>query len=195
MSNFNDDIENDSFDEILANIPEPTASVPSQPKKPKLSADSKNDESFEDNILANLTIPTATPSTSTASSSLPSSTTNAALPSVNVANTNKILVHPKQRGNPILKSIQSVPWEFDDTIVPDYVVGSTACILFLSLRYHQLNPDYIHNRLKLLGKKFELRILLVQVDTKVMKTHNSLILLGHLTIFIENSLRRIHITR
>lgn len=70
-------------------------------------------------------------------------------------------------GNPILKSITNVPWEFDDSIIPDYVVGTTAGILFLSLRYHTLNPDYIHNRLKELGKRFELRVLLVQVDTKV----------------------------
>lgn len=61
----------------------------------------------------------------------------------------------------------NVPWQFDDSIIPDYVVGKTAGILFLSLRYHSLNPDYIHNRLKELGKRFELRVLLVQVDTKV----------------------------
>ena len=80
---------------------------------------------------------------------------------------NSIAVHPKQRGNPLLKSITNVPWEFDDEIVPDYVVGKTACVLFLSLKYHNLNPDYIHNRLKQLGKRFELRVLLVQIDNKV----------------------------
>ncbi|KAF5276122.1 hypothetical protein FQA39_LY18608 [Lamprigera yunnana] len=44
-----------------------------------------------------------------------------------------ILVNPKQRGNPILKSIRNVPWEFDE-IVPDYQMGRTTCALFLSLR-------------------------------------------------------------
>lgn len=85
-------------------------------------------------------------------------------PSVNKSNC--ILVSTKQRGNPLLKSIINVPWEYDD-IVPDYIVGSKACILYLSLRYHNLNPDYIHQRLKLLGKMFELRILLIQIDIKV----------------------------
>ena len=33
-----------------------------------------------------------------------------------------------------------------------------------SLRYHQLHPEYIHQRLKQLGRSFELRVLLVQVD-------------------------------
>ncbi|KAG2456699.1 ERCC1 protein, partial [Polypterus senegalus] len=35
---------------------------------------------------------------------------------------------------------------------------------FNSLRYHNLNPNYIHDRLKQLGKAFTLRVLLVQVD-------------------------------
>lgn len=67
-----------------------------------------------------------------------------------------------QRGNPLLKFITSVVWEYDD-IIPDYEIGKTICILFLSVRYHNLNPDYINNRLKELGKKYELRVLLVQV--------------------------------
>lgn len=33
-----------------------------------------------------------------------------------------------------------------------------------SLRYHNLHPDYIHERLQSLGKNFALRVLLVQVD-------------------------------
>lgn len=35
-----------------------------------------------------------------------------------------------QRGNPILKFVRSVPWEFGD-VVPDYVLGQTTCALFL----------------------------------------------------------------
>jgi DNA excision repair protein ERCC-1 len=72
-------------------------------------------------------------------------------------------VSSRQRGNPILKSVTSVPWEFNDQIVPDYVIGPRACVMFLSVRYHMLNPDYIHERLKDLGKAYELRVLLVQV--------------------------------
>lgn len=73
-----------------------------------------------------------------------------------------LLVSPKQKGNPLLKAISNVPWEYED-MVPDYQMGKTTCALFLSLRYHNLNPDYIHERLKLLGKMYELRILLVLV--------------------------------
>lgn len=67
-----------------------------------------------------------------------------------------------QKGNPLLKFITNVSWEYSD-IVPDYVMGKTTCALFLSIRYHQLNPDYIHERLKLLGNAYNLRVLLVQV--------------------------------
>ncbi|XP_014277747.1 DNA excision repair protein ERCC-1 isoform X2 [Halyomorpha halys] len=89
---------------------------------------------------------------------------------------NSILVSPRQRGNPLLKSITSVPWEYEEDIIPDYVMGRTTCALFLSLKYHSLKPDYINDRLKLLGKLYDLRVLLVHVDMK--DPHHSL---RHLT--------------
>uniref|UniRef100_G1PKB3 DNA excision repair protein ERCC-1 n=1 Tax=Myotis lucifugus TaxID=59463 RepID=G1PKB3_MYOLU len=81
------------------------------------------------------------------------------------AKSNSIIVSPRQRGNPVLKFVRNVPWEFGD-VVPDYVLGQSTCALFLSLRYHNLHPDYIHERLQSLGKSFALRVLLVQVDVK-----------------------------
>lgn len=35
-----------------------------------------------------------------------------------------------QRGNPVLKAIQGVGWEYGD-IVPDYQVGANTCVLYL----------------------------------------------------------------
>ncbi|XP_037372684.1 DNA excision repair protein ERCC-1 isoform X2 [Talpa occidentalis] len=81
------------------------------------------------------------------------------------AKSTSIIVSPRQRGNPVLKFVRSVPWEFGD-VLPDYVLGQSTCALFLSLRYHHLHPDYIHERLQSLGKNFSLRVLLVQVDVK-----------------------------
>ena len=87
-----------------------------------------------------------------------------------------IQVNPCQRGNPILKEIRNVPWEFVEGIAPDYILGREEryiykllkkllnfqfnlsllvrhfsigphCIaLFLSLRYFTLQPNYIHDR-------------------------------------------------
>ncbi|KAI9883225.1 MAG: hypothetical protein M1823_005018 [Watsoniomyces obsoletus] len=76
---------------------------------------------------------------------------------------NSILVSPRQKGNPILNHIQSVPWEYSD-IPSDYVLGSTTCALFLSLKYHRLHPEYIYGRIRLLSGKYRLRILLTMVD-------------------------------
>uniref|UniRef100_A0A1B6C8P4 ERCC1-like central domain-containing protein n=1 Tax=Clastoptera arizonana TaxID=38151 RepID=A0A1B6C8P4_9HEMI len=76
---------------------------------------------------------------------------------------NSILVNPKQKGNPLLTYISNVPWEFDDSIIPDYVMGRTTCALFLSLRFHNLKPEYINERLRDLGRLYDLRVLVVQV--------------------------------
>lgn len=101
--------------------------------------------------------------------------------------THCVLVNQKQKGNPLLKFIKSVPWEYDD-INPDYEVGKTICLLFLSLRYHNMNPDYINNRLKELGKKYELRVLLIQVDLKdphaTLKNLTRICLLTDLTLML-----------
>lgn len=142
----------------------------------EMASESEANDSF-DRALASMDMPCdpkpATVLASTSSASTSSSSAVAAAATITkspmkrpATSQHHISVHPKQRGNPLLKSITNVPWEFDE-IVPDYVVGMSSCILFLSLKYHSLNPDYIHNRLKLLGKHFELRVLLVQVDTKV----------------------------
>ncbi|XP_064258271.1 DNA excision repair protein ERCC-1 isoform X1 [Passer domesticus] len=74
-----------------------------------------------------------------------------------------VIVSPRQRGNPVLRFIRSVPWHFGD-VAPDFVLGAGACALFLSLRYHQLHPGYIHERLRALGRGCGLRVLLLQVD-------------------------------
>ncbi|KAJ7770138.1 DNA repair protein rad10 [Mycena maculata] len=76
---------------------------------------------------------------------------------------NNIIVNPLQRGNPVLEAIRNVPKEFGD-IVCDYQVGRTTGVLFLSLKYHRLHPEYIHTRIEKLGHSYSLRILLVMSD-------------------------------
>lgn len=74
-----------------------------------------------------------------------------------------ILVSTRQKGNPILNHIKLLPWEYAD-IPADYVVGTTTCALFLSLKYHRLHPEYIYSRIRLLAGKYNLRIVLIMVD-------------------------------
>ena len=84
-----------------------------------------------------------------------------ALPSRHIASS--ILVSTRQKGNPILTSIRSVPWEYSD-IPADYVLGATTCALFLSLKYHRLHPEYIYTRIRALQGKYNLRVMLTMVD-------------------------------
>ncbi|KAI9722328.1 MAG: hypothetical protein M1812_001800 [Candelaria pacifica] len=74
-----------------------------------------------------------------------------------------ILVSPRQKGNPTLNNIKSLPWEYSD-IPSDYILGATTCALFLSLKYHRLHPEYIYSRIRALGGKYNLRIMLCMVD-------------------------------
>ncbi len=50
-----------------------------------------------------------------------------------------ILVSTRQKGNPILNHVKSLPWEYSD-IPCDYVLGATTCALFLSLRPSSVGP-------------------------------------------------------
>ncbi|KAI5969124.1 RAD10 [Candida margitis] len=86
-----------------------------------------------------------------------------------------ILVHKSQEKNPLLSEsmMKTTPWVFDGSILSDYYISPTFQILFLSLKYHKLRPEYIWTRLKKLNKGSSivenrkdnnLRVLLVVVD-------------------------------
>ncbi|KAI1815914.1 restriction endonuclease type II-like protein [Poronia punctata] len=105
--------------------------------------------------------PPSNPSTSTTSASKIIQPTPQALPQRSAGSS--ILVSPRQKGNPVLASLRSIPWEYSD-IPADYVLGLTTCALFLSLKYHRLHPEYIYTRIRNLQGKYNLRILLTMVD-------------------------------
>ncbi|KAF9529382.1 restriction endonuclease type II-like protein [Crepidotus variabilis] len=92
-----------------------------------------------------------------------STTSSVAPPVVIPASGSNIIVSPLQRGNPVLDCIRNVGKEFGD-IVADYQVGRTTGVLFLSLKYHRLHPEYILTRIEKLGISYNLRILLVLCD-------------------------------
>ena len=93
-----------------------------------------------------------------------------------------IIVSPRQKGNPILNNIKSLPWEYGD-IPADYVLGLTTCALFLSLKYHRLHPEYIYTRIRQLAGKYLLRIVLVMVD---ITNHEESLRELHKTSLINN---------
>lgn len=85
-----------------------------------------------------------------------------------------IQVANSQKGNPLLSSplMKTTPWSYNASILSDYYINPTLQILFLSLKYHKLRPEYIWQRLKKINKGYSmgpqkdraLRILLVVVD-------------------------------
>lgn len=86
-----------------------------------------------------------------------------------------VQVSQSQKGNPLLSNslMKSIPWSYNGSILSDYYVNPTLQILFLSLKYHKLHPEYIWQRLKKLNKGSTivtttndrvLRLLLVVVD-------------------------------
>ncbi|CCE82352.1 Piso0_002075 [Millerozyma farinosa CBS 7064] len=88
-----------------------------------------------------------------------------------------ILVSKTQKGNPLLTNslMKSTSWSYDGSILSDYYINPTLQILFLSLKYHKLHPEYVWQRLKKINKGAAnsssrndraLRLLLVVVDVE-----------------------------
>lgn len=98
-----------------------------------------------------------------------------------------LLVSKKQRGNPILQYVRNVPFAYTD-IVPDYILGSNRCALFLSLKYHNLYPNYIHGRIAELKSDYDLRIILCLIDVddnaSLLLFLNKLCCVNHMTLLL-----------
>ncbi|KAJ2822864.1 ssDNA endonuclease and repair protein rad10 [Coemansia furcata] len=103
-----------------------------------------------------------------------------------------VLVNELQRGNPVLECIRNVRWSYSKDIISDYVVGRTSCVLYLSVKYHRLHPEYISKRIDGLGKSYRLRVLLIHVDTDDCKIPlreiNRIAVVGEMTILLAWSL-------
>lgn len=86
-----------------------------------------------------------------------------------------VQVAQSQKGNPLLESQQMkiTSWAYNNQILLDYYINATLQVLFLSLKYHKLRPEYVWRRIERLngGSSTErlendqaLRVLLVVVD-------------------------------
>ena len=56
-----------------------------------------------------------------------------------------ILVSPRQKGNPVIACLKSLPWEYSD-IPADYGLGLTTCALFLRFVYLECAKKACENR-------------------------------------------------
>lgn len=75
-----------------------------------------------------------------------------------------IMVNGKQKGNPLIGHLRGLKVVYEDSIEADYIIGRGACIIFLSLKYHNLYPNYIYDKFKLVGQGYPLQVLLILVD-------------------------------
>ncbi|KAK4689383.1 DNA excision repair protein ERCC-1, partial [Tremellales sp. Uapishka_1] len=98
-----------------------------------------------------------------------------------------IVYNAVQRGNPVLKAIKNVGTEIGD-IVADYQVGVHNGVLYLSLKYHRLHPEYIHKRIEGIKKSYNLRILLVLCDVtehqQSIRELSKIAIINDLTVFV-----------
>ncbi|CAF3816638.1 unnamed protein product [Rotaria sp. Silwood1] len=138
----------------------------------------------------NISITNETTTSSSSSSNLINET-DSSISSVrpsSSSSSSSLLVHSRQRGNPLLKHIRQVKWEYSDMILggADYSMSRSSCALYLSLRYHQLNPNYIYERLKSNKLPYQLKILLVQCD--INESSQSLKELARLSIIYDLTL-------
>lgn len=96
-------------------------------------------------------------------------------------------VSTKQRGNTVLNYIRNVPFSYS-TMVPDYIFSPNRCALFLSCKYHNLHPKYIHRRISELRTDFDLRVLLCLVDIEdnasTLLALNKLCVINNMTLIL-----------
>lgn len=165
-----------------------TTSIPSNPTLPANTTTLANNSTVQQPIAQPAATRPFNSSASPRTSTTPPSRTSTASPSTIKRSTggNAIFVHPKQHKNPILEHIRNVPWEPSEQIKVDYVVGQTTGVLYLSLRYHRLYPNYIYDRLADTKNLYVTRILLVYVD--VDSYHDALLEINRIAILSDFTL-------
>lgn len=96
------------------------------------------------------------------SSQQPDAVLNKDLP---VCDERTILSNPRQQDNPLIKHLtRAVVVEFTDDIKADFVFGRGQCGIFLSLKYHNLYPTYIYDKMRAIGDGYPLKVLIVLID-------------------------------
>lgn len=88
-----------------------------------------------------------------------------------------LLMNPSQSKNPMLRYIRHVRTEFHSGISVDFVCGPTTGVLYLTLQYHQLHPNYIYSRIRNL-QPYRLKVLLVVANTSDTSATRTLCKLG-----------------
>ena len=103
-------------------------------------------------------------------------------------------VSKSQKGNPVLDLLTSknIPWQYVSStattkILYDYSVrNNKRMILFLSLKYHKLHPEYIFKKMKPLQQQNCILLILVDIEQheQILKDLNRICLYNGFTILM-----------
>lgn len=112
----------------------------------------------------------------------------------------RIFVSPRQKGNKLLEYIKDVRWEYSPDILSDFYVppitsssssssSSTSSstminILYLSLKYHGIHPEYIFNRMKKLGTSPQTNYVVPASGSKYLSSTSGSKNINHLRIIL-----------
>ena len=89
-----------------------------------------------------------------------------------------LTISNRQKQNALIKLLKPIKTEWSDTTTADYSISNKAAVLFLTVTYHRTYPEYIFERIKALKGSFDLRILLLLVNSE-----NPDLVIQKLTIF------------
>lgn len=195
-----EEIDQSSFASILAGVQKMRDAYEPQPsKRPKLplpqtkrEAPQKEPPSVSTNISSNKDNATESAVTNTESpgrgSGSSNHTTGNIQPAISAPKSKRtrfgndvhsyssVQVAQSQKGNPLLESpsMKMTSWSYNGQVLLDYYINATIQVLFLSLKYHKLRPEYVWRRIEKLkggtsSTDFDvndqtLRVLLVVVD-------------------------------
>lgn len=102
-----------------------------------------------------------------------------------------ILVSTTQTGNPLLNVFVNVNWRYvknttESSISYDYQVRGRN-IIFLSLKYHKLHPEYINKRIQSLNKsKSNILLCVVDIDNSedILRYVNKICMFNDFTLLL-----------
>lgn len=97
-----------------------------------------------------------------------------------------ISVNKTQTGNPLLQNIVNVNWTYVESRNPyDYLVKNRQ-VIFLSLKYHKLHPEYIQNKMKPLLRKNAILLTVVDIENSesILREINKICLFNEFTLLL-----------
>ncbi|KAL6942654.1 hypothetical protein ACO0QE_003839 [Hanseniaspora vineae] len=114
-------------------------------------------------------------------------------PKFKTSESKTILVNKSQKGNPLLDKFTNVNWRYVSSSSPlekidyDYMVRGKRKVIFLSLKYHKLHPEYIVKKSKPVANQGAIMLCVVDIEKSenILKDLNKLCLFNGFTLLLS----------